>query len=379
MREIIAHIDALRTAGARIATARVVGVEGSGPRELGATLVVTDSGEVFGSVSGGCVEAAVVGECRKVLDGAESNVVTYGISDDEAFTVGLTCGGTIHILVERLDDWISQYESLREALTAQKQFALVSVLDGLDRPGSRLAIRPGAPQIGTLGKPRLDSVVERDSLGQLASGETTIRHYGIHGEARRNDITLLIECFGPPPRMIIFGAVDFTAALARVAKTLGYRVTVCDARSIFATHKRFPDADEVVVDWPDRYLEQVGSQLTPRDAVCVLTHDHKFDVPALVSALETAAGYVGAMGSRRTTVERSARLRAVGLDEADLARIKAPLGLDIGARTPEETAISICAEIIATQTEHRGGALASRDGPIHAQRPHLALRTALIR
>src|SRR5205085_6255121 len=200
------------------------------------------------------------------------------------------------------------------------------------------------------GDPDLDRVAARDALAELAAGITTLRHYGLHGEARMQDVSVFIESFAPPPQMIVFGAVDFTAALVKVAKVLGYRVTVCDARAVFATHQRFPQADEVVVDWPDRYLAKIGSELGPRDAVCVLTHDHKFDVPAILAALDTKVGYLGAMGSRRTNADRLARLREAGLDDARLERVMAPIGLDIGARTPEETAISICGEIIASRT-----------------------------
>jgi xanthine dehydrogenase accessory factor len=177
---------------------------------------------------------------------------------------------------------------------------------------------------------------------------------------------VFIETFVPPPRMLIFGAVDFTAALVRIAKVLGYRVTVCDARETFATTQRFPLADEVIVDWPHRLLERVGADLGPRDAVCVLTHDHKFDVPAITAALQTGVGYLGAMGSRRTTEERNKRLVEAGVDVGDLDRIHAPIGLDLGARTPEETAVSICAEIIAGRTGKRATPLREVEGPIHA-------------
>ena len=222
--------------------------------------------------------------------------------------------------------------------------------------------------VGSLGAADLDEVVKRDALGQLQSALTGTRHYGLHGEARQNEISVFIESFARPPRMIIFGAVDFTAALAGVAKVLGYRVTVCDARPVFATRTRFPAADEVIIDWPDSYLSRVGLELSPLDAVCVLTHDHKFDVPALVAALETRAGYIGAMGSRRTTEARKKRLLEAGVDEAGLARIVAPIGLDVGARTPEETAVSICAEIIARRTGHAAPSLRDRGGPIHLER-----------
>jgi xanthine dehydrogenase accessory factor len=226
-------------------------------------------------------------------------------------------------------------------------------------------VRPGSPPVGSLGDDDLDRVVARDTIAELDAGRSGVRHYGPHGEARQDEVTVFVETFAPPPRMLIFGAVDFTAALVRVAKVLGYRVTVCDAREVFATTQRFPFADEVIVDWPHRLLERVGPSLGQRDAVCVLTHDHKFDVPAITTALGTAVGYLGAMGSRRTTDERSKRLLEAGVPEADLARVHAPIGLDVGARTPEETAVSICAEIIASRTGHHARPLGEGAGPIH--------------
>jgi xanthine dehydrogenase accessory factor len=227
-------------------------------------------------------------------------------------------------------------------------------------------VEPDGTQVGTLGDPDLDRVVARDTLGELDSGLTATRHYGEHGEARERTVQVFVESFAPPPRMVIFGAVDFTAALARVAKLLGYRVIVSDARSVFATPARFPMADEVVNDWPDRYLASIRAELGPRDVVCVLTHDAKFDVPAIVSALATDVGYIGAMGSRRTHAARIERLREAGVREEQLARVMAPIGLDIGARTPEETAIAICAEMIALRTgDGSGGSLRDGDGPIH--------------
>lgn len=267
---------------------------------------------------------------------------------------------------------IPLFDLLAEALRADEPVALVEVVEGPDDLfAAKLVVRPG-PQpgrdpvvAGTLGDPDLDRVVVRDTLGELAAGLSVTRHYGRHGEARERDVSVFIESFAPPPHMVIFGAVDFTAALARVAKILGYRVTVCDARPVFATRARFPMADEVVVSWPDRYLASIGSSLGQRDAVCVLTHDPKFDVPAIVGALATGVGYLGAMGSRRTSDEREVRLREAGVDDAGLARIMAPIGLDIGARTPEETAVSICAEIIALRTGRPSTSLRDASGPIH--------------
>jgi len=258
----------------------------------------------------------------------------------------------------------SIYEQLRDLLRAEEPVALATVVDG-PQPGAKLLVRPEGEQLGRLGDPGLDRVVGRDARAQLQSGLTGTRHYGPHGEAREHAVEVFIESFAPPPRMIIFGAVDFTAALARAAKLLGYRVTVCDARAVFATPQRFPMADEVVNDWPHRYLVKVGEELGPRDAVCVLTHDHKFDVPAITTALETEVGYIGAMGSRRTHTDRVRRLREEGVDDAALDRVMAPIGLDLGARTPEETAVSICAEIIALRTGRKARSLRDADGPIH--------------
>jgi xanthine dehydrogenase accessory factor len=259
----------------------------------------------------------------------------------------------------------SIYEQLRDLLRAEEPVALATVVNG-PQPGAKLLVRPEGEPVGELGDPGLDRVVGRDARAQLQAGLTGTRHYGPHGEAREHAVEVFIESFAPPPRMIIFGAVDFTAALARAAKLLGYRVTVCDARAVFATPQRFPMADEVVNDWPHRYLAKVGEELGPRDAVCVLTHDHKFDVPAITAALETEAGYIGAMGSRRTHTDRVRRLREEGVDDAALDRVMAPIGLDLGARTPEETAVSICAEIIALRTGRKARSLRDADGPIHA-------------
>ena len=256
------------------------------------------------------------------------------------------------------------YDTLRDALRADEPVALATVTDG-ERVGAKLLVRPDLPAVGSLGDPNLDRVVARDALGELESGITVTRHYGAHGEAREREVEVFIESFAPAPHLVIFGAVDFTAALTRAGKLLGYRVTVCDAREVFATRERFPMADDVVCDWPDRLLGRIGPTLGPRDAVCVLTHDTKFDVPAIVAALATRVGYLGAMGSRRTHAKRVERLVEAGVDDAGLKRVMAPIGLDIGARTPEETAISICAEIIAQRTGRDAPSLRDGDGPIH--------------
>ncbi len=271
----------------------------------------------------------------------------------------------------------SMFDELKAAIEAEQPVVLativsvrqpepeVDVVGPLPEPGAKILLKPGQEPRGTLGNDDLERVVLRDARGELAAGTTGIRHYGPNGEAMQDDVSVFIESFAPPPRMLIFGAVDFTAALTRVAKILGYRVTVCDARPVFATTQRFPYADEVIVDWPHRLLEKVGSTLGPRDAICVLTHDPKFDVPAVIEALKTQAGYLGAMGSRRTTDDRNRRLRGEGVTDEQIVRIQAPIGLDLGNRTPEETAISVCAEIIALQSGRTAASLKDTTGDIH--------------
>lgn len=270
------------------------------------------------------------------------------------------------------------FDRLAELLADEVPVVLATVIDETDESvpgagesavGRHLLVRrttgDGVEVLGSLGDEGLDRVVTRDALGELSAGRSGVRHYGEHGEAREEAITVFVESFAAPPRMLVFGAVDFTAALVRVAKVLGYRVTVCDAREVFATTQRFPLADEVVVDWPDRLLAEVGPELRRRDVVCVLTHDVKFDVPAIIGALATSVGYIGVMGSRRTHDDRLERLREAGVTDEELARLRSPIGLDIGARTPEETAISIVSEIIALRTGRSARGLSATDGPIH--------------
>jgi xanthine dehydrogenase accessory factor len=261
------------------------------------------------------------------------------------------------------------YELLRDAIREEQPVALATVVRAIDESavGKKILVRPGHDPMGSLGNAELDRVIARDAEGELASGLTSTRHYGPNGEARQEGVSVFIESFSPPPRMIIFGAVDFTAALVRASKLLGYRVTVCDARPVFATKQRFPLADDVVNDWPDRHLQAVGATLGPADVICVLTHDPKFDVPAIRAAVTTKVGYLGAMGSRKTHNTRVERLKEAGLTDAEIARVMAPIGIDIGARTPEETAISIVAEIIALRTGRAVASLRDGEGAIHRQ------------
>ena len=266
------------------------------------------------------------------------------------------------------------YTALADRIRKNKPVVLLTVIDG-PNTGATLLVAPDQTQIetlGTLGNAELDRVASRDAIGELEAGRTSVRNYGPAGQVTPEDlqdtpvVRVFVESFSPPPQMIIFGAVDFTAALARVAKVLGYYVVVCDAREVFATKRRFPMADEVLVTWPTPVLTSRGSDLGPRDAICILTHDPKFDVPAIQGALATSVGYIGVMGSRKTHAKRLERLAEVGVTKPqDLDRLMSPIGLDIGSRTPEETAISICAEIIGKRVGRSVPSLAKREGPIH--------------
>jgi xanthine dehydrogenase accessory factor len=362
VRDILGSLSSWYSGGRPLGLATVVGTSNSAPRQPGAAMAVSADGEVVGSVSGGCVEGAVYDLATEVLRTGEPVLHTYGYSDSDAFAVGLTCGGSVTVFVQAVA--AADQPQLGEVLTAleaHEPVALATVISG-GHLGARLAVWPDRVA-GTLGVAGLDAAVTDDARGMLAQGATGQRHYGPAGERRRDEVTVFVESFQPPPRLLVFGAIDFAAAVAKVGKFLGYRVTVCDARAVFATAKRFPDADEVVVEWPHRYLAR--TTVDPRTAICVLTHDPKFDVPLLEVALRTPAGYVGAMGSRRTHDDRLARLREIGLTEAELARLHSPIGLDLGARTPEETAIAIAAEIVAGRWGGSGRPLGETAGAIH--------------
>ena len=253
----------------------------------------------------------------------------------------------------------------REALAAQSPVAVATLVGG-PALGGKLLVAP-EDHIGTSGNEDLDRAIVEAARGMLEGGRTDTVHFGPRGQRRMEDVTVFIQSFAPPPRMYVFGAIDFASAVARIGKYMGYRVTVCDARAVFATRERFPSADEIVVAWPDEFLKT--AEVDKRTVICVLTHDPKFDVPVLKAALETPAGYIGAMGSRRTHHNRTARLKEEGITAEKLSRIASPIGLDIGARMPEETAVAIAGEIIASRTGHAGGRLSERSGPIHAPQP----------
>ncbi|KQX63378.1 XdhC/CoxI family protein [Streptomyces sp. Root1310] len=399
--------------GRDFAVATVVAVGGSAPRTPGAALAVDADGAAIGSVSGGCVEGAVYELCRQALEDGESVLERFGYSDDDAFAVGLTCGGIIDILVTPVRAGDRVRPVIAAALAAAASggaTALARIVTGpadlvgralvvrrraTDENGSRMSasydtvfhggssydsgfrdggsydsgFRGGAScdngfyDGGFGAHPELDRTVAAEAGAFLDAGRTGTLEIGEQGSRCGAPLTVLVESSVPPPRMIVFGAIDFASALVRVGKFLDYRVTVCDARPVFATEARFPQADEVVVEWPHRYLERTA--VDARTVLCVLTHDAKFDVPLLRLALRLPVAYVGAMGSRRTHLDRNARLREVGVTDLELARLRSPIGLDLGARTPEETALSIAAEIVADRRGGSGVSLTGAHTPIH--------------
>jgi xanthine dehydrogenase accessory factor len=372
VRDILNTITKWWEEGETFGLATVVRTFRSAPRDPGAALAVAPGGEVTGSVSGGCVEGAVYELAAEVTATGEPVLQTYGVSDDDAFAVGLTCGGILDIFVEPVSrHTFPELGEIAAAVDRGEPVAVATVISGPGKIGARRVIwgDPARPSTGSLGSgDRLDSAADDDVRGMLAQGLTGIRRYGEHGERRGDELGVFVNSFAPPPRMLVFGAIDFAAAVARIGKFLGYHVTVCDARPVFATRSRFPDADEVVVDWPHRFL--AGVEIDARTVICVLTHDPKFDVPVLEVALRTPAGYIGAMGSRRTHEDRLERLRAVGVTEAELSRLRSPIGLDLGARTPEETAVSIAAELIQLRWGGTGRALTDTGGRIHHEIHH---------
>lgn len=411
MRDILETLDGWCATGTRFAVASVIGTWSSSPKQPGAAMAVSESGEVVGSVSGGCVEAAVYELARQALETGEAFTETFGVADDDAFAVGLTCGGTLEIFVRPVADaQFAQWSALAAAVREGRRAAMATALSGASA-GAWLLVRDDGGVTGSLGERDLDAQAlvrmrRHDPLRELCPGSgwaasadgpsasrpgtsagaeaadrramsvdgqearafpaTAPLDNGVMRERLSDGTRLFLESFTEPPRLLIFGAIDYASALARLGAFLGYRVTVCDARPVFATAARFPDAHEIVVDWPHRWLS--GTRVDERTVICVLTHDPKFDIPLLEVALHTEAVYIGAMGSRRTHEDRLRRLREAGVDDRALARLRSPIGLDLGGRTPEETAVSIAAEVIALREGGTGRSLTETLAPIHALR-----------
>ncbi|HZL73794.1 MAG TPA: XdhC/CoxI family protein [Propionibacteriaceae bacterium] len=378
MRDVLNDLLAWWRSGETVGMGTVVGTWRSAPRQPGAAMLVGPDESAVGSVSGGCVESAVYALAQEVINDGHPVLQRYGVSDNDAFAVGLTCGGILDVFVEKVSQQtFPELADIAADIAAGRPVAVATVVEHPDPPrlGMRMIIRPAedSPITGSLGSARADAAVADDVRGLLATGKTELLTYGPEGQRRGEGMRVFAASYAPRPRMLVFGAIDFAAAVARLGSFLGYRVTVCDARPVFATRTRFPDADEVIVDWPHRYLasEVEAGRIDGRTVICVLTHDPKFDVPVLEIALRLReVGYIGAMGSRKTHEERLQRLRDAGLSEAEIGSLSSPIGLDLGARTPEETAVSIAAEIIGQRWGGHGGRLADLSGRIH----HSALR-----
>jgi len=369
MRDVLDDLMAAWRAGRTAGLATVVHAFKSAPRLPGAAMLVDDDGVVSGSVSGGCVEGDVYENAREVIASGRPLLQRYGFTDDDAFAVGLTCGGIIDVFIEQVSrQSFPELGEVAEAIESGEPVAVATVAEHTDPAwvGRRVVVF-GDRSLGSLGSQRADHAVIDDVRGLLAAGRNRMLTYGTDGQRMETGMRVFASTFAPPPRMLVFGAIDFAAALARQGSFLGYRVTVCDARSVFATKARFPDADEVVVDWPHRYLqaEADAGRIDERTVIAVLTHDPKFDVPVLQVALPLQVAYIGAMGSRLTHQDRLARLREHDVSEEQLAKLSSPIGLDLGARTPEETAVSIAAEIIAEQWGGGGDPLTELEGRIH--------------
>jgi xanthine dehydrogenase accessory factor len=353
--------------GRRVVAGTLVGVDGSAPLDVGASVYIDEHGTIEGSVTGGCVESAVAHEALEMIaEDRPARLATYGISDELAGTVGLMCGGIVHILIHELrPDTREAALAGLAAIREERPAAVATVIDG-DHAGSKLYV-DAERTVGTLGGSELlDDNVGQEARGLTIQGRSTVRAYGADGASLGSGLRVHVAAFAEPPRMVIFGAIDFASALAPLAKGLGYRVTIADPRRAFLASPRFSSSADTIAAWPQEALE--GMTLGPRDAVLVFTHDPKLDVPAVQAALGSGAGYIGALGSRRTTVDRNARLREAGVAEEELERVYAPCGLDIGSSTVEETAVAILAEIIARRTGREGHSLRHSSGPIRRDR-----------
>ncbi len=373
MREVLDELMAQWREGKATAVGTVVSTYRSAPRPAGAAMLVTSDERAVGSVSGGCVEGAVYELGQQVLTDDTAVLQRYGVSDDDAFAVGLTCGGILDVFVEKVDPVsFPELSEVADSVAEKEPVAVATVVAHPDpeRVGLRVVVWPDR-HAGTFGSAQADEAIIDDVRGALAAGRTATLHYGPDGERRGEGMDVFVNSLDPPPRMLVFGAIDFATAMARLGVFLGYHVTVCDARPVFATKSRFPDAHEVVVNWPHRYLkeEAEGGRIDQRTVITVLTHDPKFDVPVIVEALKLDLAYLGAMGSRKTHKDRAARLREAGVTDEELTKIASPIGLDLGARTPEETAVSIGAEIISLRWGGGATRLAALDGPIHGANP----------
>ncbi|MBP2265990.1 xanthine dehydrogenase accessory factor [Pseudarthrobacter sp. PvP004] len=372
MREVMETLEKSLPGDQHVALATVVRTEGSAPRAVGTSMLVTEDGSPVGSVSGGCIEASVIEAAAGVLASGVPELHRFGISDDDGFGVGLTCGGSVEIFIQKYAPAsCPQFASLQRALNENLPCAMVTIFDGGPELVGRSELVLQTADIeelfeGSVLAPdavRAAGVAVREAI---ASGSTTsVTLLADAGTVK--PLSLLIDVHRPARRLLIFGAIDFSVSLAQLGAFLGFHITVCDARAVFATAERIPSAHEIVVDQPARYLQKeiALGRLATDAAICVLTHDAKFDVPVLDVALRHGFAYIGAMGSRRTASDRRERLIGLGHTDRSVAPLRSPIGLGLSASTPAETAVSIMAEIIAAKNQSSGLPLAHTSEPIH--------------
>jgi xanthine dehydrogenase accessory factor len=360
---VLEHLRTVRDwqlCGRRACIATLIATEGSAPRDPGATMAIAADGELCGSITGGCIEAALVDEANAVFAQRQARLARFGIADDRAQAIGLSCGGTIEVLIDEPDSQL-----LLNLIAALRDEQPAGIAMRLDAPGAGARLAVFSDRIaGSLGNAELDEAVAMELRGGGGAAETTIREFGENGEPH-GDVRVFVQRIARKPRLYVFGAVDFAAAMLRVGTMLGYETILCDARPAFATRTRFPHADRIEVGWPDELLAREA--IDERTAIVAMTHDEKFDVPLLIGALGTPAFYIGVMGSRRTNARRMAQLREAGVGEDELARLCAPAGLNVGGRTPEEIALSIGAEIVAVRNGREGGQLRDGEGPVRGR------------
>ncbi len=356
--------------GRRVICALLVDTEGSSPFAPGAFMLIDGEGAIEGSITGGCVEADVVTNALEVLGGNEvPRLLRYGVSDQLAHSVGLMCGGTVEVFVHELRGIAREVcAEAFDAVAREQPVAVATVLDGR-LAGAKLAVVEGRVLGGFDGPELLDHTVARDLVALSERRTSAMRHYGVGGEELGRELSVHLHAFGVPSVLVLVGAIDYSFAVAALAREVGYRVVIVDAREAFARADRFSRVAEVRVGWPDSEIDE--RRLRRRDAVIVFSHDPKFDEPALLAALRSEAGYIGALGSRRTASERGARLARAGVDAEALRRVHSPCGLDLGAATPEEVAISIMAEVIAARSGRVGQPLASVEGSIRPREAEL--------
>ena len=364
MRDLLETLDAWRAEGVEAGRAVVIRTFGSSPRPEGAVLLVASDGRIAGSVSGGCVEGAAAEEVEQARRTGHSRIIRYGISDEQAWSVGLACGGTIDVLAEPRVP-----AAVVSAARAASHVGGIGAIVATPLPAAGDGAPPAAPIVVADDGTRSGSLGAEDVDRELADVAADALLRGTSRTVELGGRSVFVEAFPVRPRLVVVGATEVAQALVTLARPLGYETVVVDGRASFATAERFPSVDRLIVGWPDEVAEAIG--LGPRDAVAILSHDPKFDEPAIAEALRRGCRYVGAIGSRRTQADRRARLRAAGIDDADLGRVHGPIGLDLGGRSPAEVALAVLAEIVAARYGRSGRSRPEGTAAATSERPRI--------